>query len=50
MKTQENNYSHFGIKDEDQVEYAEAMGKDPNIFKVEPRKQAKLERYNICDR
>jgi len=50
MKTQENNYSHFGIKDEDQVAYAEAMGKDPNTFKVESRKQAKLDGYYIGDR
>lgn len=50
MKTQENNYSHFGIKDEDQVEYAEAMGTDPNTFKVEPRKQAKLDGYSVGER
>lgn len=39
LYTTEDNYSHFGVKDEDQ-----------DNFKVEPRKQAKLDGYRVGDR
>ena len=39
LYTTEDNYSHFGVKDEDQ-----------DNFKVEPRKQAKLDGYRVGER
>ena len=39
LYTTENSYSHFGVKDKDQ-----------DNFKVEPRKQAKLDGYSVGDR
>ena len=48
--TTEDNYSHFGVNDGDQVGYAEAFGENPETFKVEPRKKAKLDGYNISQR
>ena len=49
--TTEDNYSHFGVKDEDQVVYAEAMGKiTDHTFKVESRKQAKINGYHVDER
>ena len=39
LYTTETNYSHFGVKDEDQ-----------DNFKVEPRKQAKLDGYRVGER
>jgi len=41
LYTTENNYSHFGVKDEDQKYFN---------FKMEPRKQAKLDGYSVGDR
>ncbi len=41
LYTTENNYSYFGVKDKDQKYFK---------FKVEPRKQAKLDGYSVGDR
>lgn len=41
LYTTEDNYSHFGVKDKDQKYFK---------FKVEPRKQAKLDGYSVGDR
>ena len=41
LYTTENNYSYFGVKDEDQKYFN---------FKMEPRKQAKLDGYSVGDR
>ena len=45
-----NNYSHFGLKDEDQKEYAEAFGENPETFRIEPRKQATIDGYCVGER
>ena len=39
LYTKENNYSYFGVKDEDQ-----------DNFRIEPRKQAKLDGYRVGER
>lgn len=41
LYTTEDNYSHFGVKDKDQKYFN---------FKVEPRKQAKLDGYSVGER
>lgn len=41
LYTTEDNYSHFGVKDKDQKYFK---------FKVEPRKQAKLDGYSVGER
>ena len=41
------NFSHFGLKDEDQEMYAEAFG---TTGKIEPRKQAMIDGYSFGDR
>lgn len=41
LYTTENNYSYFGVKDKDQKYFN---------FKIEPRKQAKLDGYSVGDR
>ena len=50
LYTTEDNYSYFRVKDKDQVGYAEAFGENPETFKVEPRKQAKLDGYSVGER
>lgn len=41
LYTTEDNYSYFGVKDKDQKYFN---------FKMEPRKQAKLDGYRVGDR
>ena len=41
------NFSHFGLKYDDQKQYAESFGENPETFKVEPRKQAIVDGYHV---